>query len=59
MPEVNRLANAFVSGAQSVNPEPEVKVTFINSWFDPAAAKEAALAQIAARSMFYAERASA
>ena len=40
-----------------MNPEVEVKVTFINSWFDPAAAKEAALAQVGAGAdVLYAER---
>ncbi len=58
VPEVNRLANAFISGAHSVNKKAVVKVTFINSWFDPATAKEAALAQIAAKvDAIYAERA--
>jgi len=57
VPEVNRLANAFIEGAQAKNPAVEVKVTFINSWFDPATAKEAALAQIAAGAdVLYAER---
>ena len=57
VPEVNRLVNAFIQGAQEANPQVEVKVTFINSWFDPAAAKEAALAQIAAGAdVLYAER---
>jgi basic membrane protein A len=57
VPEVNRITNAFISGAQSVNPEVEAKVSFINSWFDPAAAKEAALAQIdAGADVLYAER---
>jgi basic membrane protein A len=46
VPEVNRLANAFIAGARETNPDVQVVVTFINSWFDPAAAKEAALAQI-------------
>ncbi len=58
IPEVNRLSNAFIAGAQLVNPKVEVKVTFINSFFDPATAKEAALAQIAAGvDVIYAERA--
>jgi basic membrane protein A and related proteins len=58
VPEVNRLSNAFINGAHSVNKKAVVKVTFINSWFDPATAKEAALAQIAARvDAIYAERA--
>jgi len=57
VPEVNRLSNAFIQGAQEAEPKVEVKVTFINSWFDPAAAKEAALAQIAAGAdVLYAER---
>jgi basic membrane lipoprotein Med (substrate-binding protein (PBP1-ABC) superfamily) len=57
VPEVNRITNAFVAGAQAVNPQVEVKVTFLNSWFDPAAAKEAALAQIAeGADVLYAER---
>jgi basic membrane lipoprotein Med (substrate-binding protein (PBP1-ABC) superfamily) len=46
VPEVNRISNAFVAGAREVNPGVEAKVSFINSWFDPASAKEAALAQI-------------
>ncbi len=57
VPEVNRLTNAFIEGAQEVNPDIEAKVTFINSWFDPAAAKEAALAQIdAGADVLFAER---
>ncbi|CAN5856903.1 BMP family protein [soil metagenome] len=57
VPEVNRITNAFIAGAQEVNPAVEAKVTFINSWFDPAAAKEAALAQAdAGADVFYAER---
>ena len=39
VPEVNRIVNAFIAGAQETNPDVEVKVTFLNSWFDPAAAK--------------------
>jgi basic membrane lipoprotein Med (substrate-binding protein (PBP1-ABC) superfamily) len=57
VPEVNRLINAFIAGAKEVNPKVKVLVTFINSWFDPAAAKEAALAQIdAGADVLYAER---
>ena len=57
VPEVNRIVNAFIDGAQSVNPQVEAKVTFINSWFDPAAAKEAALAQVdAGADVLFAER---
>jgi basic membrane protein A len=57
VPEVNRITNAFIDGAQEVNPDVEAKVTFINSWFDPAAAKEAALAQVdAGADVLFAER---
>lgn len=57
VPEVNRIINAFIAGAQETNPEVEVKVTFLNSWFDPAAAKEAALAQVGAGAdVLFAER---
>ncbi|HET7727956.1 MAG TPA: BMP family protein [Candidatus Limnocylindrales bacterium] len=57
VPEVNRIVNAFIAGAREVNPDVEVKVTFLNSWFDPAAAKEAALAQVAAGAdVLFAER---
>ncbi len=58
VPEVNRLTNAFIAGALSVNKKVTTKVTFINSWFDPATAKDAALAQIGAGvDVLYAERA--
>lgn len=58
VPEVNRITNAFIAGAQAQNPDVEVKVTFINSWFDPATAKEAAVAQIGqGADVLYAERA--
>src|SRR5688572_19530516 len=57
VPEVNRIVNAFIAGAQSVNPEVDVRTSFINSWFDPAAAKEAALAQIdSGADVLFAER---
>lgn len=57
VPEVNRIINAFIAGAQSTNPDVEVKVTFLNSWFDPGAAKEAALAQVGADAdVLFAER---
>jgi len=56
--EVNRLFNAFMAGAKSVNPKVEFKVTFIGSWFDPPKAKEAAFAQVeAGADVLYAERA--
>lgn len=58
IPEVNRLVNAFAAGAHSVDKKAVIKVTFINSFFDPATAKEASLAQIASGvDVLYAERA--
>ena len=57
VPEVNRIVNAFTAGAQEANPDAQVLVTFINSWFDPAAAQEAALAQVdAGADVLFAER---
>jgi basic membrane lipoprotein Med (substrate-binding protein (PBP1-ABC) superfamily) len=57
IPEVNRLMNAFMAGAKEVNPKVEFMVTFINSWFDPPKAKEAAFAQIdKGADLLYAER---
>lgn len=57
VPEVNRIVNAFIVGAQEVNPDVKVQVTFLNTWFDPAAAKEAALAQVSAGAdVLFAER---
>ncbi len=56
-PNVNGPLNAWIQGARSVNPDVQASVTYIESWFDPAAAKEAAVAQIAADSdMVYMER---
>jgi len=57
VPEVNRLVNAFIAGAKAQNPDAEVMVSFINSWFDPAAAKEAAIAMTDnGADVLYAER---
>jgi basic membrane lipoprotein Med (substrate-binding protein (PBP1-ABC) superfamily) len=56
--EVNRLFNAFMEGARSVNPAVEFKVSFIGSWYDPPKAKEFAFAQVEAGvDVLYAERA--
>jgi basic membrane protein A len=56
--EVNRLFNAFMAGAKSVNPKVEFKVSFIGSWYDPPKAKEFAYAQTEAGvDVLYAERA--
>jgi basic membrane lipoprotein Med (substrate-binding protein (PBP1-ABC) superfamily) len=57
VPEVNRIVNAFIDGVNETNEDAEVLVTFINSWFDPAAAKEAALAQVdSGADILFAER---
>ena len=40
--EVNIGINAFALGVQSVNPDAEVKVVYINTWYDPTKEKEAA-----------------
>ncbi len=57
IPEVNRLMNAFMEGALAVNPDTKFLVTFINSWYDPPKAKEAAFAMIdKGADILYAER---
>jgi basic membrane protein A len=57
IPEVNRLMNAFMAGAKEVNPKASFSVSFINSWFDPPKAKEAAFAMIdQGADVMYAER---
>jgi basic membrane protein A and related proteins len=54
---INPLVNAYLEGAMSVDPGVTVKITYIESWFNPPRAKKAALAQIAAGADFvYAER---
>ncbi len=47
IPEVVRGINAFTLGLRSVNPEAEVKVIWINSWYDPGREREAAETLIA------------
>ncbi len=57
IPEVNRLMNAFMEGATSVNPDAKFLVTFIGSWYDPPKAKESAFAMIdGGADIMYAER---
>src|SRR5690349_24538778 len=57
IPEVNRLMQAFMAGAKETNPKVEFTVSFINSWFDPPKAKEAAFAMIdKGADVLYAER---
>jgi len=47
IPEVKRHIATLAIGAREVNPKAEVHVRWINAWFDPAAAQEAAEALIA------------
>jgi basic membrane protein A len=42
IPEVVMGINAFARGMRSVNPKAEVKVVWVNSWFDPGRESEAA-----------------
>ena len=57
IPEVNLLINAFRMGVTEVNPAATFLNGFIGAWFDPAKAKEAALAQIdAGADMLFGER---
>lgn len=44
IPEVIMGINAFMLGAQSVDPDFEVKIVWINSWFDPGKEGDAAKA---------------
>ncbi len=46
IPEVVSGINAFLLGAQSVNPDFKVKIVWANSWFDPAKEADAAKALI-------------
>jgi len=46
IPEVNLLINAFRAGVLEVNPQATFSNAFIGAFFDPAKAKEAAIAQI-------------
>jgi simple sugar transport system substrate-binding protein len=42
IPEVVRGINAFTKGVREVNPDAEVKVVWVSTWFDPAKEREAA-----------------
>lgn len=46
--DINDQLNAYRAGALAVNPDAEVKVSFIESWYDPQKAIEATYAQNAA-----------
>ena len=43
IPEVLQGINAFIKGARSVNPNAELRVIWVNSWYDPGKEREAAL----------------
>jgi len=46
IPEVVRGINAFLLGAQSVNPDFKIKIVWVNTWFDPGKEADAAKALI-------------
>jgi simple sugar transport system substrate-binding protein len=46
IPEVVRGINAFLLGAQTVNPDFELKIVWVNTWFDPGKEADAAKALI-------------
>ena len=43
IPEVLQGINAFTLGMRSVNPKSEVKVVWLNAWFDPTRERDAAM----------------
>lgn len=47
IPELKRHISAFALGVRAVNPKATINVKWINAWFDPAKAREAAEALIA------------
>jgi len=47
IPEVLQGINAFARGARSVNPKAEVRVIWVNAWYDPGKDREAANTLIA------------
>jgi basic membrane protein A and related proteins len=44
IPEVLQGINAFTLGMRSVNPQAQVKVVWLNAWFDPPRERDAAIA---------------
>jgi simple sugar transport system substrate-binding protein len=46
VPEVVQGINAFALGMRAVNPQAQVKVVWLNTWFDPARERDAALALV-------------
>lgn len=47
IPEVVGMINAFALGVQAVKPDVEIKVVWLNSWFDPPKAQDSARALMA------------
>ncbi|MBN8487592.1 MAG: BMP family ABC transporter substrate-binding protein [Burkholderiales bacterium] len=47
VPEVVQGINAFTLGMRAVNPKAQVKVVWLNAWFDPARERDAALSLVA------------
>ena len=43
IPEVLQGINAFIKGARSVNPQAELRVIWVNSWYDPGKERQAAM----------------
>ncbi len=46
IPEVIQGINSYMLGAQSVNPDIEIRIIWVNSWFDPGREADAATALI-------------
>ncbi|MGB1109106.1 MAG: BMP family ABC transporter substrate-binding protein [Gammaproteobacteria bacterium] len=46
IPEVLQGINAFISGARSVNPDAELSVIWVNSWYDPGKERQASMTLI-------------
>jgi len=46
IPEVLQGINAFIKGARSVNPKAELRVIWVNSWYDPGKERQAAMTLI-------------
>jgi simple sugar transport system substrate-binding protein len=47
LPEVIQGVNAFTLGMREANPKAQVKLVWLNTWFDPARERDAALALVA------------
>lgn len=47
IPEVLQGINAFIQGARSVNPDAELRVIWVNSWYDPGKERQAAMTLLA------------